>query len=86
MDYVHLKTDVGFGSLKRKRRTNHADLVVQQKDHLAIEIEESLREWKPYLWKFFVVGLELKMKGRNLSPKVRTLLLTVIGLLVGDVQ
>lgn len=45
-----------MGSLKRKKKTSHTDLVVQQKDHLALEIEESLREWKPYLWKFFVVS------------------------------
>ena len=46
-----------MGTIKRKKKMKHTDLIVQQKDHLAIEVEESLREWKPYLWKFFVVSL-----------------------------
>ncbi|XP_065900793.1 dedicator of cytokinesis protein 2-like [Dysidea avara] len=56
VSYVHLKSDISTGTVKRPKKLKHTDLVPQQKDHLALEIEETLREWKPYLWKLFVEG------------------------------
>jgi len=55
VSYVHLKSEISTGTVKRPKKLKHTDLVPQQKDHLALEIEETLREWKPYLWKLFVV-------------------------------